>query len=123
MLPFRRAIRNRSLLVFTVQQYMNAGADYVYQAIMASYFLEARGVTDKFILGLLASLPLWGGALGGVAGGFINDFLDRSNGKPASLSLDRRFLGQGDRLPVPLPGDHSFGSADRRLAAVCHKVL
>ncbi len=75
VLPFWRAIRNRSLLVFIVQQYMNAGADYVYSAIMASYFIEARGVTDKIVLGLLASVPLWGGALGGIAGGFINDGL------------------------------------------------
>ncbi|MDP6469072.1 MAG: MFS transporter [Pirellulaceae bacterium] len=75
VLPFRRAVRNRSLLVFIVQQFMNAGADYVYSAIMASYFIEARNVSDKFVLGLLASVPLWGGALGGIAGGFINDGL------------------------------------------------
>lgn len=75
VLPFWRAIRNRSLLVFIVQQFMNAGADYVYSAIMASYFIEARGVSDKIVLGLLASVPLWGGALGGIAGGFINDGL------------------------------------------------
>ena len=75
VLPFRRAFRNRSMVVFAGQQVMNAGADYIYSAIMASYFIEARGVTDKIVLGLLASLPLWGGALGGIAGGFINDGL------------------------------------------------
>lgn len=75
VLPFRKAFRNRSLQVFTFQQSMNAGADYVYSAIMASYFIEARGIADKAFLGLLASLPLWGGALGGIAGGFINDAL------------------------------------------------
>jgi fucose permease len=42
---------------------------------MARYFIEARDVSDKFVLGLLASVPLWGGALGGIAGGFINDGL------------------------------------------------
>ncbi len=75
VLSFRRAIRNRSMLIFAGQQFMNAGADYVYSAIMASYFIEARGVTDKIVLGLLTSLPLWGGALGGIAGGFANDGL------------------------------------------------
>lgn len=88
VLPFRRAIRNRSLLVFIVQQFMNAGADYVYSALMASYFIEARGVSDKIVLGLLASLPLWGGALGGIAGGFINDgLISRTGNRRLSRSL------------------------------------
>ncbi|MEO2019016.1 MAG: MFS transporter [Fuerstiella sp.] len=90
VLPFRRAIRNRSLLVFIVQQFMNAGADYVYSALMASYFIEARGVSDKIVLGLLASLPLWGGALGGVAGGFINDGLISLTG---NRRLSRSLVG------------------------------
>jgi ACS family glucarate transporter-like MFS transporter len=75
VMPLRKAIRHRSLMIFVFQQFMNAGADYVYGALMGSYFMEARDVSDKFILGLLASLPLWGGALGGIAGGFINDGL------------------------------------------------
>jgi MFS transporter, ACS family, glucarate transporter len=88
VLPFRRAIRNRSLSIFIVQQFMNAGADYVYSALMASYFIEARGVSDKIVLGLLASLPLWGGALGGVAGGFINDgLISRTGNRRLSRSL------------------------------------
>ena len=69
---------------------MNAGADYVYSALMASYFIEARGVSDKIVLGLLASLPLWGGALGGVAGGFINDGLISLTGK---RRLSRSLVG------------------------------
>lgn len=80
VLPLKRALKNPSLLVFIVQQYMNAGADYVYSILMGSFFIEARGVTDKIILGILASMPLWGGACGGVAGGFINDFIIRVTG-------------------------------------------
>ncbi len=75
VLPVGRALKNRSLLVFVVQQYMNAGADYVYSGIMGSYFIEARNVEDKVILGLLISMPLWGGAIGGIAGGVLNDVL------------------------------------------------
>jgi len=59
---------------------MNAGADYIYSILMGSFFIEARGVTDKIVLGILASMPLWGGACGGVAGGFINDFIIRVTG-------------------------------------------
>jgi len=75
VLPVGRALRNPSLLVFVVQQYMNAGADYVYSGIMGSYFIEARSVEDKAILGLLVSMPLWGGAVGGIVGGVLNDVL------------------------------------------------
>lgn len=79
-LPVGRALKNSSLRMFVVQQYMNAGADYVYSVLMGSFFIESRGVTDKVILGILASMPLWGGACGGVAGGFLNDFLIRTTG-------------------------------------------
>jgi ACS family glucarate transporter-like MFS transporter len=96
VLPFRRAIRNRSLLVFIVQQFMNAGADYVYSAIMASYFIDARGVLpSSIILGLLVSLPLWGGALGGVAGGFINEGLIVLTG---SRRISRSIVGFSGKM-------------------------
>ncbi len=80
VLPAGRALRNASLRMFVVQQYMNAGADYVYSVLMGSFFIESRGVTDKVILGILASMPLWGGACGGVAGGLLNDLLIRTTG-------------------------------------------
>ena len=95
VLPFRRALRNRSLLIFVLQQFMNAGADYVYSAIMASYFIEARDVSDKIVLGLLASLPLWGGALGGIAGGFINDGLIAWTG---NRRLSRSLVGFSGKM-------------------------
>jgi MFS transporter, ACS family, glucarate transporter len=90
VLPVGRALRNASLRIFVVQQYMNAGADYVYSVLMGSFFIESRGVTDKVILGILASMPLWGGACGGVAGGLLNDFLIRVTG---SRSRARKIVG------------------------------
>lgn len=80
VLPAGRALKNASLRMFVVQQYMNAGADYVYSVLMGSFFIESRGVTDKVFLGILASMPLWGGACGGVAGGILNDVLIRVTG-------------------------------------------
>lgn len=79
-LPWSRAIRNPSMVVFVIQQYMNAGADFIYSTLMGSYFVDARGVEDKVVLGLLASLPLWGGAVGGIVGGILNDWLIRRTG-------------------------------------------
>ncbi len=79
VLPFLRVIKNRSMLVFMLQQSMNAGADYIYAAVMGSYFLNVRNI-EQAMAGVLVSLPLWGGALGGVAGGILNDRLINPTG-------------------------------------------
>jgi MFS transporter, ACS family, glucarate transporter len=79
VLPFRRVAKSRSMLVFMMQQFLNAGADYIYVAVMGSYFLNARGI-EATKAGLLVSLPLWGGAIGGVVGGFLNDQLINRTG-------------------------------------------
>ena len=74
VLPFRRVIRNRSMLFFVVQQIMSAGADGVYVLYMGDFFLNAKGF-PLVKAGLLISLPLWGGAIGGMLGGFFNDLM------------------------------------------------
>jgi sugar phosphate permease len=74
VLPLGRVLRNRSMLVFVIHQFLNAGADFIYVSLMGSYFITARHF-DVAIAGLLVSLPLWGGALGGIVGGFVNDGL------------------------------------------------
>ena len=78
ILPFRTAIQARNLQLLIVQQFMNAGADIIYTFIMGSYFLSKGIGTAQ--MGLLVSLPLWGGAVGGVVGGFLNDWLIRRTG-------------------------------------------
>lgn len=80
VLPWKRALRNRSLLVFIVQQFMNAGADMIYILHLGSYLRNHYGVVDNVKFGFLLSLPLWGGACGGIAGGFINDGLIQLTG-------------------------------------------
>ncbi len=74
VLPVRRVLRNRSMFVFVFQQFMNAGADFIYVATMGSYFLGTHDI-DVTKAGLLVSLPLWGGAVGGIVGGLVNDGL------------------------------------------------
>lgn len=95
VLPFRRVVQNRSMLVFMVQQFMNAGADYIYVAVMGSYFLNARGI-EATKAGLLVSLPLWGGAIGGVVGGILNDRLIQRTGSRrwsrTSVGFSGKFL-------------------------------
>lgn len=87
VLPVRRALRNRSLRVFVVQQFLDAGSDVAFASLMGAYFLQARGF-DVAKTGWLASLPLWGGALGGIVGGWLNDRL-------IAESADRRWTRSG----------------------------
>lgn len=78
VLRFGQAIRNRNMAAFIVQQFMNAGADFIYVALMATYFFDLG--FDPVAIGVLASLPLFGGAVGGIAGGVLNDQLIRRTG-------------------------------------------
>ncbi len=79
LLPWRRVIRNRSMRFFVIQQITSAGADVVYVSFMGDYFLNVQGFTVAKA-GLLISLPLWGGAIGGMLGGFCNDLMIRWTG-------------------------------------------
>ncbi len=79
-LPWRKALQNVSLLMLSVQQALAAGADVIYVSLMGSFFLDRYGV-KLASAGLLASLPLIGGALGGFAGGWLNDVAQRRLGK------------------------------------------
>lgn len=79
VLPFRQALRNRSLFFLALQQLLAAGADNIYQFLLASFFLERFGV-NVATAGLLVSLPMFGGALGGLAAGWLNDFVGRRLG-------------------------------------------
>ncbi len=71
---------SRSLRFFVVQQFLDAGSDVAFVSLIGTYFLRARGF-DVTKTGWLASLPLWGGAVGGVAGGWLNDRLIATTGQ------------------------------------------
>jgi MFS transporter, ACS family, glucarate transporter len=71
-LPWRQALRSWSLAALSIQQALAAGADAIYVYLMGPLFLDRYGVDIKSA-GLYASLPLIGGAIGGLAGGWLND--------------------------------------------------
>jgi nitrate/nitrite transporter NarK len=79
ILPTRIALKNRSLRWFVVQQFLDAGSDVAFVALIGTYFLQARGL-EIGKSGWLTSLPLWGGALGGIVGGWLNDRLIAGTG-------------------------------------------
>jgi MFS transporter, ACS family, glucarate transporter len=76
VLPFRIALTNRSYVILLIQQFLNAGSDVVFVLILGSY-LKSLGVQSGGSLGFLVSLPLWGGAAGGIFGGYANDWAIR----------------------------------------------
>ncbi len=86
-LPWGRAWRNGSLRFFTLQQFLDAGSDVAFVSLIGTYFLRARGF-DLARTGWLASLPLWGGALGGIVGGWLND-------RSIALTTSRRWSRSG----------------------------
>ena len=79
VLPWRRVIRNRTMLFFVIQQIFSAGADTIYVSLMGDYFLNAKGF-EVVKAGIFVSMPLWGGAIGGMLGGFCNDWMIRLTG-------------------------------------------
>lgn len=82
----RDTLKHRSLRVLTVQQFLNAGADVVYTLNLGSFFLTL-GVKEMKDLGWIISLPLIGGAIGGIVGGFLNDRMIRLVGARRARSL------------------------------------
>ncbi len=76
-LPVGVAMRSSSIRFFTMQQFLDAGSDVAFVWLIGAYFLDVHQLDFKAI-GLLTSMPLWGGALGGIAGGWLNDWLIRN---------------------------------------------
>jgi ACS family glucarate transporter-like MFS transporter len=100
VLKFGQAIRNRSMAVFIFQQFMNAGADFFYISLTASYFID-RGF-GYINLGWLIALPLFGGAIGGLVGGVLNDLLIKRTGSRrwsrTAVGFTGKFIAAGMML-------------------------
>jgi sugar phosphate permease len=92
VLNFWAAIKNRSLSIMVFAQLSNAGADIVYTSVLGSFFLSKEISWEQ--LGIYASLPLFGGAIGGFAGGFLNDWVIKITG---SRKWGRRIMGSAGK--------------------------
>jgi MFS family permease len=85
-LPWRDAFRNPSLRYFVAQQFLDAGSDVVFLSLTGTYFLQVH-LLDVKQTGWLAALPLCGGVIGGIVGGFLNDrMIARTNNRRWSRS-------------------------------------
>ena len=81
------------MLIFMIQQMFNAGADYIYVALTGSFFL-ARYDVELTDLGILASLPLFGGAIGGLLAGGLSDWLIKRTGNRRKVRSAIGFIGK-----------------------------
>ncbi len=69
----------RNLAAFFGASFSSTFADNLFVFWMPTFLVQAKGFSPAE-MGLFASLPLFGGALGGFCGGFLNDFLIRTIG-------------------------------------------
>jgi len=86
--PWRRLLRNRSLVALCAMYFGAIYGWYFYLTWLPTYLLRARGF-DLHQVGWLAALPLFGIAVGVLAGGF---------------AADRLRVRLGPRLGAGLPG-------------------
>ncbi len=73
--PLGMALRLRSVWIIAIMQAFVAGVDTIYSSLLGLYFLS-RGVTLGKA-GLLASVPLFGGMIGGLCAATLTDWMLR----------------------------------------------
>ena len=84
----------RNLLFFFGASFSSTFADNLFVFWMPT-FLKQEKHLNPLEMGLLASLPLFGGALGGLCGGFLNDLLIAKIG---NRKLARRIIAGGCKV-------------------------
>ncbi len=68
-----------NLFFFLCASFCSTAADNLFVFWMPRFLVQEKGFSP-FEMGIFASLPLWGGAIGGLCGGLLNDFLIRTTG-------------------------------------------
>ncbi|MFN4260167.1 MAG: MFS transporter [Gemmataceae bacterium] len=87
-----RSIAN--LLAINVQSLLSTVADNIYSAWIPLFLVQVHRLEYKE-MGIYSTLPLLGGALGGVVGGMLNDWLIRRTGNPRWSRSGVALVGKG----------------------------
>lgn len=97
-----------SLAFFLVHAFASAFADNFFVYWIPRFLVEVHGL-QPVKMGIYTSLPLWGGALGGVCGGVLNDLLIRQTGRRrlgrSAVALTGKGLASGLILAGVFVGD------------------
>jgi ACS family glucarate transporter-like MFS transporter len=97
--------------IFLAASFCSTFADNLFVFYMPQYLKEEKGFSDA-AMGIFASLPLWGGAIGGLCGGILNDLCIRWTG---SRKNGRRIVAAGGKLIATCFIAASFLFQDGRL--------
>ena len=92
VLPFKKAFTHVGMLFFMLQQFFNAGIDNFFGLLTGVYFVQVLDV-DLSSAAWMISMPLLGGAFGGVVGGILNDYLVKQVGRKWA----RRIVGSSGK--------------------------
>lgn len=103
-----------SLTFLLLHMFTSAFADQLYVNWVPMFLLEEKQLT-KQAMGVFASLPLLGGALGGMFAGVLNDWLIRIWG---DRRLARRAVGVTGKVVAAVLVVVSLSAADARLMMV-----
>ncbi|MCE9533585.1 MAG: MFS transporter [Planctomycetes bacterium] len=92
----RATIFNLGMLL--LYSFASAFQDQLFVNWIPSFLVQGRGMSNTQ-MGLLSTLPLVGGALGGICGGFLNDYLIRRTGNRrwsrSGVAFTGKFLAAG----------------------------
>lgn len=78
-IPWLVLLTSVPLLLLCSQQFFRAGANRLFDSRLPTYFEEQRHASPEQA-GLLTSIPLWAGVIGGTLGGGLSDYVLRRTG-------------------------------------------
>jgi MFS transporter, ACS family, glucarate transporter len=84
-----------NLLYLSLQSLLSTFADNIYSSWIPKFLADAHKMTDDTIIGVLGALPLLGGAIGGFAGGYLNDVFIALTGNRRWARVGVAFAGKG----------------------------
>ncbi|MDA9763917.1 MAG: MFS transporter [Opitutales bacterium] len=93
IMSFKKAFSRLNYQLLLFQQYCNAGADIVYTSVLGSLFLSKDITVAE--MGIYASMPLFGGAIGAFVGGVLNDVMIKLTGSRRWGRSIIGFMGKG----------------------------
>ena len=104
----------RNILFFLAASFCSTFADNLFVFWIPAYLVDEKGF-GPIEMGLFASLPLWGGAIGGLCGGVLNDVLIRVTG---NRRLARSLVASVGKLIAAVLIVASLGAEDGRIVMV-----
>jgi MFS family permease len=117
-IPWWAVFLSLPMLLICIQQFCRAGASRFLDSWLPTYLQEARG-GSVMSAGLLSGLPLWGGVVGGLVGGWLSDTILRRTG---SRRAGRQGVAVGSLLACTACYILAYLIHDVRLAVVVLSV-